>query len=153
MREYLLNIIAGALICGILTSILQDKKYNTIAKLLCSIFMTLALVQPWMHLQIRNISLDNIFDDSQAERIVQEGSAVAKQAMAIAVQEQTAAYICQKASAYDTELSVSVELDRDTQIPVRVEICGAVSPLTKQRLSGWIADELGISKEAQNWVS
>ena len=153
LREYLLGITAAALICAILTAILQDQKYKTLLKLLCSIFMTLSIVSPLLDFRMDALEFDGNFVSAQAYSIVEEGSMAAKKAMEAAVAEQTADCIGQKAALLSAEITARVILEEETLVPIAVELCGAVSPYAKQQLSQWICEELGISKEAQRWES
>ena len=55
-----------------------------------------------------------------------------------------------KATQWEVDLAVEVSLTDIT--PSHVRICGSVSPYVKAALSDWIAEQLGISKEEQEWI-
>ena len=70
------------------------------------------------------------------------------------IRESTAAYISDKASVLGASVNVKVELDNDmVSRPSRVTVIGNLSPYVKKPLSTYIQKELGISEDAQIWIS
>ena len=66
------------------------------------------------------------------------------------IKANTETYILDKATTMEVELNVEVTLDG--LIPKKVILQGAVSPYTRASLSDWIAQQLGIPREAQIWT-
>ena len=87
-----------------------------------------------------------------ANSYVQEGVAVSKNYTADIIKTQTEAYILDKATRMGLEISVEVELNEDNgSIPCRSKITGVLSPYAKEALGSYLEDNLGISKENQDW--
>jgi len=154
VREYLLQVTAAAVVCGIVTSLIG--KNNTLGKviqMLAGFFMALAVVGPWVNLRLDNIKdITSGFSDS-ADAFAEAGEASAKEAMAKIIKEKTEAYILDKAKKLGAELTVAVTLDeQDHCAPCAVTISGSVSPYARQVLSDLLEEDLGISTEDQKWT-
>lgn len=154
IREYLIGVTAAALICGIVKTFLPDKGgTGTVVKTLLAVAMLLVVVKP-----LTGMRTEGLFDwtediSADAQGIVSDAEFVSKEAMRSRIKEQTQAYILAKAQSLGTQLEVSVVLSDDMLAqPVGVRITGAVSPYAKQVLMQAITDDLGIDREAQQWI-
>ena len=152
IREYLLGVIAAAIICAVVSQISGKGSFLAAAiKLITGAFMLVVLISPIKHIQIRPA---NLFSDIslQADEITAAAAETTQESMASIIKEQTRAYILDKADQYGAALTVDVTLsDADIPTPISVKISGKVSPYTKKMLSGIIANDLGIATEAQIW--
>lgn len=153
LRTYLLAVSGAALLCGITGRFLGKKGAGASAKLIAGIFLLIIVLRP---LGNRNTNLfTNLsFDVSDAaQAAVSRGEEQSQKAMAQVIMEQTEAYILEKAAEHHVTLQVKVELTKDAlPTPVAVEISGTVAPYTKLQLQTWIEQQLGISKENQQWT-
>ena len=71
--------------------------------------------------------------------------------MADIIKAETEAYILDKASQLNVELSVEVTIDEEN-IPTAVTLSGEVSPYARRQLQEIIESDLGIAKENQRWT-
>lgn len=154
IRQYLISVIAVALICGLLTGLLdKESSTYTITRLLCGLLMAFTVVSPIMDLDLRNA-----FDFADAfyqsgEMVAQEGQVISETAMQSIIKSQTEAYILDKAASLGVELEVDVMLeDTYPMAPKSVRVSGSISPYSRNCLQNIIAQELGISKENQEWT-
>lgn len=154
IREYLIGVIAAALVCSIVTNLLNiNGMVGICVKTLAGIMMLLSVVRPWV-----SISFDDLFqwtEDIQANGadFALSGEAMAQNAYRDSIMQQTAAYILDEARTFGCELSVDVSLSEDTiPVPVRVQLSGDVSPYAKQAISAMITERLGIKREDQIWT-
>lgn len=154
IRQYLLSIVAAALICALIVNLVgKEGILLSVIKLLCGLFLVYTILSPWTKIQIPGLS--SYFSDLRldASRAVDEGKESALQASATLIKQQVEAYILDKALSLDMDISIEVVMDNaDTQSPTGVRIKGTVSPYAKQRLTQIISDELGIPKENQVWI-
>ena len=154
IREYLLSVTAAALLCGILRSLAGEKgSTGGLLKLISGIFLALTVVRPLAGIQIREFTLlaDEVLQEADAA--AQEGADYAQRAMARHISQKTEAYILDKARLYGVQITAEVAVSDDqTPIPVGCTIRGNISPYAKQQLTQWIAEELGIGKEDQQWI-
>lgn len=153
IRQYFLGLIAAALVTAIVSSILSKKGvYAAVVKLVCGVFMMLAVVSPWSKIRLENIiGTAEGFSDAgmiMADRAKQE----ARESMASVIKQRTEAYILDKAGSMGVQLSVEVRLDdSDIPVPVGVSISGSISPYNQNRLKEIISKDLGIKAEEQIW--
>ena len=154
IRQYILSVVASAIISAIVIGILGKKgSYAQIAKLLCGLFVLITAVSPWVNIQIRERSSFFESIQSDSEEAVRTGERMAHEATAEIIKSQTEAYILDKAAAMGLRLSVEVTLDcAQPPKPESVTIRGSVSPHAKQTLSNYIRNDLGISEDKQLWT-
>jgi hypothetical protein len=88
-----------------------------------------------------------------ASTVVSQGKESAEQCTTAIIKSQLEAYILDKASLLELDISAEVLLD-DSQppSPKNVKIVGKASPYAKQRMLQIISDELGIPKENISWT-
>lgn len=151
LRQYVISVIAAALLCGIVIRLTQTSGSREIIRMLCGLFLTIVLLLPLSGKQ--EVLWDTIFPeiDAQAEAIAAEGTLAAERIKAERIRQRTEAYILNRAEAMDADITASVSLGEDG-IPNSVTITGRISPLNRSRLAAAIASELGIPREQQEWI-
>ena len=154
IRQYLLTVLAAALVCGITVSLVGKKgSLAGIIKLLCGIFMAVAVLRPLADLRPELFTDFSPEFHIQAEQSALEGENSAREAISEIITGQTQAYILDKAKTMGASLSVEVVLDEGMPpVPCGVYLRGSISPYNKKRLSELIENDLGISLEAQIWT-
>lgn len=154
VKQYLLSIIAAAIISALVITIIGKKgAHAAIVRLLTGLFLAMTVVSPWTKLQMNDLS-------SYFEGISLEANSVSSEAMAMISEERTSiikneieAYILDKAASLELDIKVDVELsDQDPPTPYAVTISGTASPYAKQRLQSIISEKLGVPKEQQSWM-
>lgn len=154
IREYLLHLIAAAVISGAVMRLLRGNGAAcVIAKILCGIFLIYCVVKPIPQLELGEVSSIGTDLRSEAEQAAAWGEKAAWDALAESIKQQTQSYILEKAKEMNVDLAVQVEVSED-DIPTPVSVCltGKISPYAKSRLSDLIDQELGIEKENQTWI-
>lgn len=153
MRDYILSVIAAASISAMVFCLMDGKSTSgKMLRLICGVLMVITVLTP-----LTKISFDHIasFWNSvsvNAEGYVAQGEQEAKDARNAIIKERSEAYILDKANGMGLEITVEVELDdSNDSIPGQITISGSVSPYAKGVLSEYIADNLGIPKECQQW--
>ena len=154
IREYLIGVTAAALVCGVVRTFVPEKgTLGAVVKMLLGVLMLLVVLQP-----VSGMSMDGLFDwtediSADAQTIVSSAESETKEEMHGRIKQETRAYILSKAQSLGAQLEVAVELSDDVIAkPVAVQITGAVSPYAKQTLMQMIEDDLGIDREAQQWI-
>lgn len=154
VRQYLLSVIAAAIISSLVITIVGKKgTHAAVVKLMIGLLLTITVVSPWTKLQIGDLS-------SYLQEIKLDGDTVTSEALAIIAEEKASiikeeieAYILDKAASMELDVTVDVELTGgDPPTPYAVTITGTASPYAKQRLQYIISDELGVPKEQQLWM-
>ena len=154
VRQYIIQVTAAAVVCGIVTSLAEKKGgAGTLIRLMAVVFMLLTTLSPLVKVRLNNISgfWDRI--QAQGEIAVEEGSEQANAAMSVIIKEKTEAYVLEKAQSLGTNIGVEVTVSGSpVPMPVSIQISGEVSPYGRQILKKWVSDSLGISAEAQIWI-
>lgn len=151
LRQYALALILGALICGILLSMVRSGVHEALLRLLSGIFLTVTLLSP-----LGNIRLEPMPDLFRQAIIgggeqAAAGEEMARQEKCRYISSRIEAYILDKARQRGADLHVSVTLGED-YLPIRVELTGAAEDAVRRELSDILTQELGISKENQLWT-
>lgn len=154
LREYILSIIASAVICSIATCLLGTKgTAASIGKMLTGIILVIALIRPLANLQFDSWEIWNQEIRTSAEAAAEDGEQIAYTQTADIIKTNVEAYILDKAAELNAAISVEIKLDHASiPQPESVTIGGTVSPYTRQKLSQIIEDELAIAKENQLWT-
>lgn len=152
-REYLLAVVAAAMLCAIVTSLYGKGSFlSTAVKLICGVFMLVVLVKPITDVRIRSPlrALDDI--TVQADTITSAAADSSRESICAIITQRTQTYILDKATDNGVTLSVEVMLsDGEIPEPVSVRLQGSISPYKKKILSEMIETDLGIPQEAQIW--
>ena len=155
MVNYVMSIVFAAIICAAIRILYPAKgAIGQIIKVLSGILLLTTIITPLRDISFHNLTdyLDNL--TSEADMYVEEGRANSQEKIDVIIKSESEAYILDKASQMDLQISVEVSLDEDNHsIPCGITIIGSISPYSKEILSGYIADTLGIAKEKQIWIS
>lgn len=153
IRGYILSIVAVSMICSIVIHFTKSTKViGEFTRMLCGILVALFIFSPIVQLRWNDFAdyMDKLSEDAKTTAYL--GTQTIQQAKADSIQQQLQAYILDKASSYNCDLNVDVELsEEDPPVPVRISIQGTVSPYEKAQLSAMIEKDLGIPKEMQKW--
>lgn len=154
IREYLIGVTAAALVCGVVRTFISEKSaLGETVRMLLGILMLLVVIQPVFGISMDGFShwTENISVDAQS--IVTHAESASKEEFHQRIKKETRAYILSKADSLGAKLEVEVELsDELLPKPIAVRIMGAVSPYAKQSLMRMIENDLGIDREAQQWI-
>ena len=153
IRSYLLSLICAALLCSIVTALCaRSGKLTTVIRFLTGIYMSVALCQPLLALTPASFVISLPYVDS-ASNLVDEAQQTATTELRRVIKEKTQAYILDKACAMGAQIKADITLCKDDPpLPEAVCISGSIAPYAKQQLSAYMAEQLGIPKEAQQWM-
>lgn len=154
IKSYLLRLTAAALICGIASCLVNNKKLSgSLVKLLSGVFMTLVVLGPILHLQLGGIGDFTPKIEQSAMEAAEDGKNTAMEAWVKGIKEAAQAYILDKAESYGAQLTVEVTVE-PSQPPtlVGIHLKGSISPYGKKMLQEVISQQLGIPEEDQTWT-
>lgn len=153
IRQYLMSLIAVAIICSIIHGMFHDKStYGQLIGLLTGIVMLVVLLSPLKKITIPDWAPFQENYKLLALEYTEEGVAAANSAKADIIKAKSEAYILDKAASLDAHIYVDVTVSQEPDsIPVAVTLRGAISPYGKQVLEREIETQLGILKENQQW--
>lgn len=152
VARYILRLSAAAVLTAVAQSFPLEGSMRGLVKLVSGVFMAMTLISPLLTLRLPDMEGWLSSFDGEGSTIVSSGEEMAREAMDAIIKERTEAYILDKAAALDAVVAARVQTDEEG-VPVRVTLRGDVSGEVKAQLSRIIASELGIGKEAQQWIS
>ena len=153
IRQYILSVVCAGILCSIVVKLSSGSKaYSSVIKLLTGIFLAITVIAPITKVQIGKLSDLYAYIDFGANSAVYEGEQMAVQSSAAIIKQEIEAYILDKASSLDMNITVDILISESAPlIPVSVTIDGKASPYAKQMLQSIISSDLGIAKENQVW--
>ncbi len=154
IRDYLLSIIGGAMICGVILQIIPKGQYLILLKLLCGLFLTMSLLHPLIHMNWQTITDEwTLAKFEDGESIAAMGQRYSEKLLVARIKQEAEEYIFDKAAAFGLCIHADVEVSQsDIPVPVSVRLSGAADVTDRERLMQIIFEELGISKENQLWT-
>lgn len=152
VARYILRLSAAAVLTAVAQSFPLEGSMRGLVKLVSGVFMAMTLISPLLTLRLPDMDGWLSSFDGESSAVVSSGEEMAREAMDTIIKERTEAYILDKAAALDAVVTVRVRTDSEG-IPVSVTLRGDVSGEVKAQLSRIITSELGIGKEAQQWIS
>lgn len=153
--KYVGSVITVCLCCAIFRRLAGEKSSSAfVINTLCGIVVTVSVLT--LLFQTDKIDVDMFIKNmtTDADTYIQAGVDQSNQQMQSIITEKVRAYILEKASYHSCNLTeIDVRLSTEQlATPEYVKITGSFSPNAKQQLSEWIALNLGIPKEKQEWI-
>lgn len=153
ISSYILRVIAACLICGIVNSISMNGFLQKRVKVLCSIFLSIVILTPLLHLNFPD--MDTITDDfrENALQAAEEGDRLRKESEREIIIRESEAYILNKANALGIQVSIEITLSADDPpLLDTITFTGDISTAEQIMLSLAAERDLGIPKERQKWI-
>ncbi len=149
-REYVLRIVAVALICAVLSLLGGESKQKELLRVLNGLMMSFIVILPLSNMNWEQLPIFGGGFSETGEVFAQEGKLAARNAVGDIIKAETEAYILDKAAALNASLTLDILLSEEN-IPERVILSGSISPYARQQLEVILETELGIAKENQQW--
>lgn len=153
IRQYILSVTGASMVCAAIKMLIGGKSAPALMiRMMTGLFLSIVLIAPIVRIDVEDLEYhfseitigSSTCIDSGIDYAVSETSAIIK--------SKTEAYILDKAASLGAELSVSVTVDDAyPPLPTAVILEGQVAPYAKERLTHYIADELGIPEAQQIW--
>lgn len=154
IRQYVLSVICGAILCGLMHMLLPEGTTGKVTQLIIGLVMTLTVLSPLFRDQIFrwDLSLDHWLMES--ENAVLAGQTLGEAEYKKHIQQNTEAYILDKAAAWDADITVNIDLCEDYPYEVDlVRIHGSVSPYVKMSMLQILRTDLGLTEDNLLWSS
>ena len=151
LRQYVISVVTAALICGVISGLVQDGTARPLVRLLCGVFLAITAVRPIAQMNLADLSDFSFAYAEEAESIAAMGENMAHDSMVDIIKAESEAYILDKASDLNAEITVDMIIS-DEKIPVSAVISGEVSPYARKQLEDILRTDLGIAKENQKWT-
>ena len=148
-RNYLLHLICSALVAGILSDLAEKTSFKKQMRLVCSLFVTVALLEPLVHLRLPNLEqMGNQFLTDAKDAVLQ-GENFRVRSVAGIIKDEAESYIQKEARAIGAELTLDTG---DPPAPESVILRGSFDASSEWEISSILTQQLGIPKENQTWI-
>lgn len=152
-RQYVLSLIASALICSIFKKILGvTGKPGSLTNVVCGLFMVITALSPVVNFDIPDFDSFTYPIFADAKKVSEAAAETAKADMCEIIKEEARTYVLEKAKSCNVDIDVEVSLDDEKLVPDRITVTGSVSPYDKTVLQDYICTTLDIPKERQIWT-
>lgn len=154
IREYLIGVVAAAVICSVIVRLPVSGSVGGILRLLAGVIMALSVASPLVELRMDDLS--DYWQQIQfsGQSFVEQGENFACQERNAIIIERTRTYILDKAKSLGAQLDVEVVLsDDEIARPCAVTLSGSISPYDKRILTDYILESLGLETEAVTWIT
>lgn len=151
IKGYLLHIICSAILAAIIVQLAgKNGTSSSLIRLLAGLFLSVNLLTPVLTLNISQFRYYTADLTDEAQTAANYGTEYADAELRRIIISKSEAYIMDKAASLGVNVDVEVVLNEYT--PQCVILKGAISPSAKTQLAAWISENLGIPKEAQEWI-
>ena len=142
------------MICGIILCFAEKSREGPLLKLICGLVLTFSLVNPILNIRAGDWQALGMDFEGDAREAAEEGRAQGENKVRMLIKQETEAYIMDKARDMNLDIHVEVTLSRQAlPAPETVTVTGILPPYGKAKLSRILAEELGIPRENQKWIS
>lgn len=150
---YIFSVAATALLCGMVSSLLQGCSVQKYAKFVCGMVLFAVVLRPIASVgSLKKLDIP-IPSFPEGEALVSDSVYGSQKAVADIIKQNTRTYIEDKAAHLGLEIRAEVTLSDDTlPIPATVTLYGTASPYLKLRLEEILQEELNIAKENLIWT-
>jgi len=154
IRSFMISVVAAAMICAIVKRICPEK--NTVSSIIgmfCGLLMAVTVLRPVVTMDLSEPWLEISAYSLEAQQVTAAGKEEADAAFRAHIKEQLEAYVIREATGLQAKITVDIRLGTEAMPkPESITVFGSVSPYAKARLVHLITEELGIPKEAQEWI-
>lgn len=154
VRAYLLSIAAAALLLALVQALLPQGAVKRTATMAGSLLVILAVLSPLARLDYDSLarSISKLQVETESLRTgIEVGN---RELMAGIIKQRCETYILDKAEQMGVELQVEITVSEGAgyPYPTAAVLRGAVTEGQRQTLTDYIAENLGIPAEQQEWI-
>ena len=154
LGRYIFSVSTAAILFSIIQTMLEGKHGTAVlVRLLGGLFLTFTVIAPVSDIDLRSIFETHLEFASSGSSIAASGVDTVENHFREIIRQQSESYILDKAMSYQTPMDVEVMLSHDDiPVPSSVILKGSASPYVKQVMEVWLQEEMGISRENQQWT-
>lgn len=156
LHDWILGLTAAALVAALAQLLTPKGPVEKVTGFVSTVMLIAALLAPLLELDMDTFSWSMAEYRRTVAETTQDMEAQEKRLLRSYIEESCAAYILDEARVLgiaDGVVEVSAKWGNETWIPCEASMTMAATSEQKQRLSGWIAAQLGIPEERQRWGS
>ena len=151
LRSWILGLSGAAIFCAVVTELCPPGSAKKILRLLCGCVMAVALISPFLKIDLNDYSLNMAKYRAQAEDISLSAKENADSYSRTLIEEQCRAYILDKALTLGVDVAGATVKLRWNEGGFWYPVECSVEADFDVQLAGFIECELGIGEENQKW--
>lgn len=152
VSQYLLSIVAAAMLFSLTRSILPKGAVRRIAEYVGGLLVIIAVLAPVVQIEYDSLARSIMRIQIETNNIKTETIDGKREVMADIIKQQCQTYIWDKANELGAELEVEVILNQDQYpYPIAVILTGKATPEQRHSLTEFISRDMGISAQGQEW--
>ena len=153
LKQYLVGVIATALICSLVQTFPQKGAARDLSKVFCGLVLSVVILAPLKHLSFAAPTDFIISFSPEIHTHAQKGEDMAKQTLRDIIKSETESYILDKAAEIGATIRVTVSVsDSEMPIPTEAILSGSTTSEIRNLLQEILVSDLGITKENQTWI-
>lgn len=149
LRTWLMGIVAAAMALSILYALVPKGALLTVARCTGGLILMLVVFRPLLALEPDTLSLQYDTWQNTVQQQTDDYAAQQQQELTRIIQQETAAYISEKAAALGLTCCPQVACQLQDGVPLPVEVTLDIP--RNEALSALIAADLGIGEAQQHW--
>ena len=149
LKEWLLAVISAAVCLAVLDALIPKGAIRGIAKVSGGLVMFLVMVQPWQQLDPTDWEMKYETYQQQIDDQVGQYRETYREQMEVIIEEETGAYISEKAESMGVMCRAEVETALEDGVPIPASV--RLDAARDEVLALWIEQELGIAEAQQYW--
>lgn len=152
LGTFCLGVVAAGMTVAMVTGLFHKKGAAAqLVKMIGGLFLAFTVIRPLVNLDVSgSMAYLETFSD-RGNTAAAMGENMAQDSYLSYIKAETQAYILDKAQPYGAAIQVEVELD-EKGVPCGAILTGTWSPYARSCLSQMMAEDLGLEKEAQQWI-
>lgn len=150
-REYVLAVVASAMICAVISNLFQNSSLKELVRLLGGLMLTLTVIKPITDIDFSALSQWELPYMQDAAYYRKQGEVQADEAISERIKAETEAYILAEAERMKAKIQVEIMLNEDC-IPYKADLRGNISPVVRQHMQTFLETTFAIAKENQIWT-
>ncbi len=154
VKQYLLSVVAAALLTSLVMTVLPNGKFRRIAGLVGSLYLILTVLSPIMGLDPDDLATAVSRLHIETQKLQTGVEVTNREIQGRLISDACRSYIWDKASGMGVELEVDIRLSEGGTYPhpVGVVLKGRISAGDRAILTRYIAENLGIEADRQEWI-
>lgn len=152
LKEWLLSVTAAAILCALAQGLIPPGPVRRVGRLTAGLVMAAALLAPLASL--RGVEPEQWLESWQPQEEVQGLEEQRDETMKTIIEEESGAYIVDKAAQLGAECEVRVVCSSEKEgvfLPWQITVTGDLSPGQQEQMTRQIQEDLGVPPERQQY--
>lgn len=153
LAQYLLNVVGACMIAAVARRILAgSKQFSGLGNVIIGIFLIFSILSPVKNIDWNMETWLPLAQVTDFSHVAAQADDYREAAIRSRIKQQSEAYVWNKAQSLSMDVQIEITLAGEAPYaPVAITLTGPASPYARGQLTRFLANEMGIPKEAQTW--